>query len=412
MHTYLKIILLVALSCTTPSFSDESSRMNNDVVLYDNVVPSLNKTSRNEILPGDSVLGNIESSNIESVKIKNETLRNAIDETRKQTTAFIDKLINDTNDSESEPESTLKFDAINLKQSSLKKTISDREVVFINKDRGNTGKRIRRRKNKSSKRVFRKKKRGAVFFGNNSKTKKDNKHSKSNKLTDYNSVVVPAGSISFGNTMAGIQLARKPKEVDTRLRGIFAGPNGAYVELKGCHIWVEYLREIGTRRITSNEGKDGRLTCKAKNGKIFTVGVKVQVRDFNDEYIGAKGTLNLNNQYIEMGLRLVKGISTAFGQAISAANVTQNLQYNSESSSGQKSQNVTGSKSKYVTGKTINGATGKMLDKTIQIFDGMEPTLDLPPGYKVIIAIKHDVRIPKYFFVPELKRSNWNVILN
>lgn len=228
----------------------------------------------------------------------------------------------------------------------------------------------------------------------------------------YNSITLPSGSTALATLMAGVEVSNETEFVNAKLDYAFLGPNGAIVELKGCHIWLQVSGNYNTERI---KGIGKSLSCKTPSGSTFEVPMFVQLRDQGDEYIGKKAKLITRGKIAQAAMQFLQSGVTEFGKAMAAAQVTSEVVPGGPNSSSQSASNVTGSNSKYIGGQALAGASAGFLDWWINYYKSLSPTLAMAPGSKVFLTVKGEVQIPKEFFdkVEESEfRSNTNNTLS
>lgn len=224
----------------------------------------------------------------------------------------------------------------------------------------------------------------------------------------YNSITLPSGSTALATLMAGVEVSNEIETVNAKLDYAFLGPNGAIVELKGCHIWLDVSGNYNTERI---KGVGKSISCKTPNGSTFEVPMYVQLRDERDEYIGKKAKLITRGKIAQAALQFLQSGVKEFGKAMAAAQVTSEVVPGGPNTDSQSASNVTGSTSKYIGGQALAGASAGFLDWWINYYKSLSPTLAMAPGSKVFLTVKGEVQIPKEFFETIDKseiRSNTN----
>lgn len=209
------------------------------------------------------------------------------------------------------------------------------------------------------------------------------------------SITLPSASLTPATLMAGVEVSTEKRLVDVEINYAFIGPNGAVVDMKDCHTWLEVSGNYNTERIY---GTTKSISCRAPNGKTFNIPLKGQLRDAKDEYIGVKAELVTRGKIAASALQFLQSGTSMFGEAISAAQVSTEVLSGNDYSASQKAQNISGDQSKYIVGKSIAGATGNFLDWWIEYYKGLSPTLAIAPGTKVYLSIQDEIQIPTEFF--------------
>ncbi|MGE3610705.1 MAG: hypothetical protein AB7I27_14025 [Bacteriovoracaceae bacterium] len=223
-----------------------------------------------------------------------------------------------------------------------------------------------------------------------------------------NSITLPSGSTALATLMAGVEVSTEIRQVDARLDYAFLGPNGAVVELKGCHIWIDVSGNYNTERIYG-EGKT--ISCRTSKGSTFEIQLHAQLRDFKDEYIGKKAELITRGKVAAAAMQFLQSGVSEFGKAMAAAQVQTDLSSGGVNSNPQTASNVQGSDARYIMGKSIAGASAGFLDWWIDYYKGLSPTLAMAPGSKIFLTIKGEIQIPQEFFI-ETKLDQSTLIRN
>lgn len=218
-------------------------------------------------------------------------------------------------------------------------------------------------------------------------------------------VELPATSVALGHLMEGIEVAING---DTQRIGItldyaFLGPNGGYVQMKGCNLLVDVTAKYSFSRVRGNLVS---LTCRSSNGQTFTLPVQGHIISATDkmEYKGLDGTIIMPGKGTAAVLTLLQGAVTSFGQAMAAAQVQ------TQSSVGQvgspvQSSNVTGNQNYYIAGQTVAGAAGDFMKWFVDFYKGMEVGVAVEPGRKTFIMLEQTALIPKVFFGQEVPKN-------
>ena len=223
-----------------------------------------------------------------------------------------------------------------------------------------------------------------------------------------NSITLPSGSTALATLMAGVEVSTEMRQVDARLDYAFLGPNGAVVELKGCHIWLDVSGSYNTERIYG-EGKT--ISCRTNKGSTFEIPLHAQLRDFKDEYLGKKAELITRGKVAAAAMQFLQSGVSEFGKAMAAAQVQTDLSSGGVNSNPQTASNVQGNDARYMLGKSIAGASAGFLDWWIDYYKSLSPTLAMAPGSKIFLTIKGEVQIPQEFFI-ETKLDQSTVIRN
>ncbi|MBF0206350.1 MAG: hypothetical protein HQK53_05620 [Oligoflexia bacterium] len=209
-------------------------------------------------------------------------------------------------------------------------------------------------------------------------------------------ISLPSGSTAMGTVLAGIEVsATDSKKTYAKLDYAFLGPNQSVVELKDCMVWFSVNANYTTERIY---GDVNTISCRAPNGKTFTVGIKGHLIDREDQYVGAKGELLTRGKITGAALMFLRDATQEFGKAMAAAQIKTDIVDGGTFSSPGKAENVTGSQTKYIAGKSSQAAVGTFLNWWIDFYMGLSPTIAIGPGKKIFLAIEEEVQIPKIFF--------------
>lgn len=131
------------------------------------------------------------------------------------------------------------------------------------------------------------------------------------------------------------------------------------------------------------------------SGRVFTVTVGGPLVDVASGYAGVESNLIMKGPAKAAALSFLSEITKAYGAATSAAQTRTDVVGGERYS--DKATNVTGDKRAYVEGKVIE-ANGDFLKYIASFFESLQPTLALPPGTKVHLINRFNVKIPKAFF--------------
>lgn len=222
-------------------------------------------------------------------------------------------------------------------------------------------------------------------------------------------VTLPSGSTALGTMKMGIEASGDPKPLLVELDYTWLGPNEAFVEMKGCRLWVKVKGHQTTARL---EGAAHEMTCRAANGQVFDLPIKAHLVDGEDEYLGIKGERIFRGKDTAMILDFLNGGLNAYGDAMAK------FQTKTQVSDGEtpiKSENVEGDETKYIAGKTISGSMGKMMNWFVDYYQSLSPTIAVGTGRKVFLAIEGTIQVPSILFgekvsvekmMDEIKKAN------
>jgi hypothetical protein len=211
---------------------------------------------------------------------------------------------------------------------------------------------------------------------------------------EEDTITLPSGSHAFGRVKFGEEVtADGESEIMAELDYAFLGPNQSIVEMNGCIVWLRVKSNFHTQRVN---GQLRDMTCTMPNGRVFTVGLEGPLVSAANGYAGSESDLIMRGPAKAAALKFLGEITSAYGAATSAAQVTTDVLTSGEKNV-EKSTNITGDKNKYVGGKVIE-ANGDFLKYISSFFQSMQPTLALPPGTKIHIVNRYNIKIPKIFF--------------
>lgn len=214
-------------------------------------------------------------------------------------------------------------------------------------------------------------------------------------------VPVPQGSIAVVKTIDGIAAEIGPTgNISMVVETAFLGPNGTFVDLKGCRIELLVTGRANKSTIMALESnsKNASISCRADDGSIFTTTMFTKIIDPANEYQGGQGRVVHNGQWKKMGLQFLNDGIKAYGAAMAAAQVTTSIGGGSGDNEPVKGATVSGSRDQYMLGQTIKGATGKFLNNIIDFYGSMSPTIDMEPGKTLYLYIRKNTFVPRVFF--------------
>jgi hypothetical protein len=355
-----------------------------EVIDGDQVVTKFSRNKPNTLINEDQVVSNLPEKdidkNLKELGIQDEKFRKRIIKSR-------EKLKEITNAQPPAPTITDKI-----------KIIESKNTVIIPKSK----------LNRPKKRVKRKRKIARSLTGPDS-IQVYNTMPSGQITKPIETMVVPATSMSEGTLMAGVEVSSEKRMVDLRIDYAFLGPNNAVVDLKGCKTWVEVWGNYNNERIY---GEAKTITCRTSAGNIFTIPITGQIRDQKDEYIGLSAKLVARGKIAAAAMQFLQNGTKEFGKALAAAQVTttRDREVSGIGSSLDEVENVTGSRGKYITGKSIEGASGDFLDWWISYYKSLSPTLAVPPGTKLFLSLKDEVKIPSEFFKSASNTNTYKTI--
>lgn len=262
---------------------------------------------------------------------------------------------------------------------------------------------VKKTQSSVKKRKIRKKKRKTTHVDLNNGVRIFKRHNKVKKRVKGVEVVsLPSGSTALATVMYGAEVAKEKRPVMVRLDWAFLGPNKAVVELKGCVMWMNVSGNYNTERIY---GTANQVSCRAPNGKTFEVKVLAHMIDKKDEYLGVKSKLLTRGKIAAAAMSFLAGGTKAFGEAMAAAQTTNNVSSTGAQIPPVETNNITGNQEKYIIGKTAGQAAGRFLDWFVDYYTSLSPTLAMPPGTKVFLTTQGEIKIPKVFFKEKLEKG-------
>ncbi len=206
-------------------------------------------------------------------------------------------------------------------------------------------------------------------------------------------ITLPSGAHAFGRVKFGEEVTANTKtEVLVELDYAFLGPNRSVVELNGCTVWVSVDSNFHTQKI---KGSMQDMTCTMPSGRVFTVTVGGPLVGVASGYAGVESDLIMKGPAKAAALNFLSEITKAYGAATAAAQTRTDIVSGERYS--DKATNVAGDKKAYVEGKVLE-ANGDFLKYIASFFESLQPTLALPPGTKVHLINRFNVKIPKAFF--------------
>ncbi len=206
-------------------------------------------------------------------------------------------------------------------------------------------------------------------------------------------ITLPSGSSAFATTMFGQNVGiSRPELVTARLDYAFLGPNQSVVELRDCMVFIELRPNFSISKVV---GRPTDLTCRSRSGSVFTIPFDGLIVDSGDEYAGADGSLQMNGYIQSSLLQFVQAFQKGYGEALQQVEKTTSTAMTDFQS--QTFENVTGSKNRYIAGRVLE-STASFLDRIINFYSAMEPTLAVAPGTTIHIVNRHNLQIPIEFF--------------
>ncbi len=234
----------------------------------------------------------------------------------------------------------------------------------------------------------------AAFSSRNAQVFSENAHF-ANRLSSLPTVSLPSNSTAAATLMAGLKVRPGSEmRLPIRIDYAFLGPNKAVVEMTGCEAFVTVNADLNVSRLY---GELGNISCRAPKGETFNIPMRAHLIDQNDNYVGIEGTTVLNGKGAAALMSFLSDGTSAFGKAMSAAQVSTQVQTTPEGA-GVSGANVSGDKDKYIAGQTIAGATGKFLNWSFEFYQSMQPTVEVASGRKVFLLTDGEAQIPKIFF--------------
>lgn len=256
-----------------------------------------------------------------------------------------------------------------------------------------------RKKRKINKKTFILKD-GTKIFYNNLKFKK--------RITGLQTVTLPSTSSALITLMGGIEPPVSTK-VHARIDYAFLGPNGTIVGLKNCMVWLKFKHSYTTGR---GYGEGYKLSCRAPNGKTFSISIKAQTQDGKDEYVGAKGKLNMNGKIMAGLLSFLKVGTEEFGKAVEMSNISKTVSAGNANQDPVQGQSFTGNdQNEFILKKSSAAAVGGFLNFFVDFYKSMAPTLSIHPGKKLYLVIEDDIQIPKVFFTKKFSVDDVKSVL-
>ncbi len=206
-------------------------------------------------------------------------------------------------------------------------------------------------------------------------------------------ITLPSGAHAFGRVKFGEEVTANNKtEVLVELDYAFLGPNRSVVELNGCTVWVSVDSNFHTQKI---KGSMQDMTCTMPSGRVFTITIGGPLVDVASGYAGVESDLIMKGPAKAAAFNFLAEITKAYGLATAAAQTRTDVVGGDRYS--DKATNVTGDKKAYIEGKVLE-ANGDFLKYIASFFESLQPTLALPPGTKVHLINRFNVKIPKAFF--------------
>ena len=332
----------------------------------DQVIPNLDGKERSKYLPGNRVIPHLE--------IKDKELGETVEKARLK----VEEVLNVT------PEKTIPVPVPEKEE--------EQEVVQEEERPKKKVKKTSQKKPKRRPKKKRIKKKGMKVFYANLRFLKSPKI-----LSQAKTVSIPSGATTMATLQYGLEVPSPEDEVSARIDAYFLGPNKTYVMMKSCITWIKLTHHFSTRRVF---GTTQKISCRSPNGRTFEIPFRATIVNHKNEYAGMVGQLRLNGKLQASLFQFGKDVTSAFGDAMAASNLSKNVVSGGENQRPFESENVTGSRRHFIAGKMAESA-GSFLDWHTKFYIGMTPTLAVPPGTKIYLVLKDTVSVPKMFFTSE-----------
>ena len=212
-------------------------------------------------------------------------------------------------------------------------------------------------------------------------------------------VVLPVGSYVKAKLLTGVE-APEGRTYPVLLQLDYAHilPNKKSLDLKGCFVIAKAEGDLSTERVQMQATK---LSCVARNGRMFEREINGFVADAKDNSFSVTGSVNTKQDRVA-AMAFLAAVVDGIGRSVQLAQ-TSTQTY----PSGGQGQIVTGNQGRYLAAGGAASAAGQVTQWYLKEAQNLLPTINVGSGQDVWIVLNETVALPhNYFHVSNEGGSN------
>ena len=203
-------------------------------------------------------------------------------------------------------------------------------------------------------------------------------------------MALPPGSYVRAKLLTGVEAPEgRTYPALLQLDFAFIGPNKKKIDLSGCFMIAKAEGDLSTERVQMQATK---LSCVARDGKMFERDVNGFVADDIDNSFAVTGTVNTKQDRVAL-MAFLSSVVEGIGKAIQDAQVSHET-----NAFGGKESSVTGNREKYIAAGGASNAAGMVAEWYLKQAQNLLPTINIGSGRDMWIVMHETVGLPSSFF--------------
>lgn len=203
-------------------------------------------------------------------------------------------------------------------------------------------------------------------------------------------VVLPPGAYVKGKMLTGVEAPEgTPYPVLVQLDYAYILPNHKTLDLSGCFMIVKAEGNLSIERVAMQATK---LSCVARDGKMFERAVNAFVSDGLDNSFGVIGTVNTKQDRVA-AMAFLSSVVDGAGRAIQMAQTTEQT-----SADGTSRRVLTGDQGKYIAAGGVSQAGSMVAQWYLKQAQGLLPTINVGSGQNIWLVMHESVALPASYF--------------
>jgi hypothetical protein len=213
---------------------------------------------------------------------------------------------------------------------------------------------------------------------------------KGEELRERTEVVLPPGAYVKGKMLTGVEAPEgTPYPVLIQLDFANILPNRKTLDLSGCFIIAKAEGNLSIERVKMQATK---LSCVARDGRMFERDVNGFVADAGDNSFGIIGEVNTKQDRVA-AMAFLSSVVDGAGRAIQMAQTTQQT-----TPLGGTQSVMTGDQAKYIGAGGAASAGNMVAQWYLKQAQGLLPTINVGSGKDIWLVMQESVSLPAHYF--------------
>lgn len=213
---------------------------------------------------------------------------------------------------------------------------------------------------------------------------------KGEEVRERTEIVLPPGAYVKGKLLTGVEAPEgTPYPVLVQLDFAHILPNKKTLDLTGCFIIAKAEGNLSIERVKMQATK---LSCVARDGKMFERDINGFVADAGDNSFGIIGEVNTKQDRVA-AMAFLSSVVEGAGRAIQMAQTSEQT-----AADGSSRRTLTGDQGKYIAAGGVSQAGSMVAQWYLKQAQGLLPTINVGSGADVWIVMHESVALPSNYF--------------